>query len=97
MPKLALIATFDVTAGRRDQLLAALKAHGARCMNDEPGTLQFQVLLPREDDAKLFVYEVYRDDDAFEVHRNAASIAQFRKEAAGVYGTIHVTRCTPID
>lgn len=97
MPKLALIARIEVAAGRRDQLLPLLRAHGARSLKDEPGTLQFEVLVPREDDTSLFVYEVYRDDDAFEAHRNAASIARFREEAAGMFGTIHVTECTPVD
>ena len=97
MPKLALIATIEVAAGRRDQLLPLLRAHGARSLKDEPGTLQFDVLVPRDDETKLFLYEVYRDDAAFEAHRNAASIARFREEAAGMFGSIHATRCTPAD
>jgi len=32
----------------------------------------------------LFVYKAYRDDAAFEAHRNATSIAKFRGEAAGM-------------
>jgi (4S)-4-hydroxy-5-phosphonooxypentane-2,3-dione isomerase len=97
MPKLALIATIDVVEGQRDRLLSLLMAHKARSLKDEPGTLQFEVLVPREDDAKLFVYEVYRDDAAFEEHRNAASIAQFRKEADGMFEKIHGTRYTPVE
>jgi (4S)-4-hydroxy-5-phosphonooxypentane-2,3-dione isomerase len=97
MPKLAVIATIEAAAGHRDQLLALLRAHGARSLKDESGTLRFDVLVPREDDAKLFVYEVYRDDAAFEAHRNAASIALFREEAAGMFNKIHGTKCTPAD
>jgi quinol monooxygenase YgiN len=54
--------------GRRDKLIPLLKAHGARCLKDEPGTLAFKVLVPRDDDAKVYLYEVYRDEAAFEVH-----------------------------
>ena len=97
MSKLAVIGTVEVTAGRREELLPLLKAHGDRCLRDEPGTLQFQVLVPREDNARLLVFEVYRDDDAFEAHRNAASIARFREESSGMFSTIRVTRCTPVD
>jgi len=97
MSKLAIIGTIEVMAGRRDELLPLLQAHGARCTRDEPGTLQSQVLAPREDDTKLVAIEIYRDDDAFEAHRNSASIARFRQEAAGMYGTIVVTKCTPAD
>ena len=97
MPKLAIIATIDVQAGRKDQLLPLLKAHGARALKDEPGTLHFEVLIPRENDTKLIVYEVYQDDAAFEAHRNAPSIALFRQEAAGLIEKLDVTRCTPVE
>jgi len=97
MPKLALIATIDVVEGQRDRLLPLLRAHGARSLKDEPGTLQFEVLVPREDDTKLFVYEVYRDDGAFEDHLNAVSIARFRKETDGMFEKIYATRCTPAE
>lgn len=86
-----------VAAGRRDEVLPLLRAHGDGCVRNEPGTLQFQVLVPREDRTKLFAIEVYRDDDAFEAHRNAASIARFREEAAGMFGTIQAMRCTVAD
>ena len=56
MPKLAIVATIEVAPGRRDQLLPLLMAHRARCLKDEPGTLQFEVLAPREDDTKVLLY-----------------------------------------
>ena len=94
MPKLAIIVTIEVAPARRDQLLPLLMAHRARCLKDEPGiTLQFEVLAPYDDDAKVFSYEVYRDDAAFEVHRNGRSIAQFREDTAGMIVKMHVTKC----
>ena len=97
MPKLAIMATLEVAPGKKDQLASLLMAHRARCLKDEPGTLQFDVLLPREDDARILVYEVYQDDAAFEVHRNAPSIAQWRQEAAGMVVKLIATRCTPVE
>ncbi|MCC8964730.1 MULTISPECIES: putative quinol monooxygenase [Bradyrhizobium] len=95
MPKLALIATVEVAPEKRDQVQSLLSAHGARSLRDEPGTLHFEILVPREDAAKLLIYEVYQDDAAFEAHRNARSIAQFREESAGLGVKISATRCTP--
>ncbi|MGX1346737.1 quinol monooxygenase YgiN [Bradyrhizobium elkanii] len=95
MPKLALIATVEVAPEKRDQALSLLSAHGARSLRDEPGTLNFEILVPREDAAKLLIYEVYQDDAAFEAHRNARSIAQFREESAGLGIKISAARCTP--
>jgi (4S)-4-hydroxy-5-phosphonooxypentane-2,3-dione isomerase len=97
MPKFANVVTIEVAAGRRDQVLSLLAAHKARCLKNEPGTLQFEILLPKDDHAKVLSYEVYRDDAAFEVHRNAPSLAQWREETAGMVVKLHGTRCVVVD
>jgi len=97
MPKFANVVTIEVAPGRRDQILPFLAAHKTRCLNDEPGTLQFEILLPKEDDTKVLSYEVYRDDAAFEVHRNGPSLAQWREETVGMVMKLHGTRCTVVD
>ena len=84
MPKLAIIATIEAAAGRMDELLPHLMAHRARCLKDEPGTLQFEFLLPRDDKTKVMLFEVYADRPAFEAHWNGASMAQFRKDSEGM-------------
>jgi quinol monooxygenase YgiN len=72
--------------------LPLLMAHRAHCLSDEPGTLQFEVLVPRDDKGKVLLYEVYQDDAAFEAHWNGASMTRIRQESAGMtvkpgYGT----------
>lgn len=66
--------------GRREEVLPLLMAHKARCLKDEPGTLQFEVLVPNDDTTKILLYELYRDAAAFDAHWN------------GVV-KIHGTRC----
>jgi (4S)-4-hydroxy-5-phosphonooxypentane-2,3-dione isomerase len=97
MPKFANVVTIEVAQGRRDQLLPLLAAHKARSLKDEPGTLQFEILLPKDDDTKVVSYEVYRDDTAFERHRNGASLARLREEIAGMVVKLHGTRCAVVD
>ena len=46
MPKFATVGTIEIASGRRDQLLPLLVAHKARCLKEEPGTLQFEILVP---------------------------------------------------
>jgi autoinducer 2-degrading protein len=93
MSKLAIVATIDVTRGRREEFLPLLMAHRARCLKDEPGTVQFEVLVPREDSSKLLLYEVYQDDAAFEKHFNGPSITRLRQESAGMVVNLQGTRC----
>ena len=82
---------------RRDQLLPLLMAHRTRCLKDEPGTLQFEVLVSREDDTKVLLYEVYRDDAAFDVHLNGPHIERVREEAAGMILKLYGTRCSLVE
>src|SRR5262245_21057068 len=97
MPKFANIVTIEVAPGRRDQVATLLAAHKARCLNDEPGTLQFEVLLPKDEDTKVLSYEMYRDAAAFEVHVNAPSLARLREELAGMVLELRGVRCAVMD
>jgi quinol monooxygenase YgiN len=41
-------------------------------LKDEPGTLQFEVPEPQESDARVLMYEVYRDAARLDAHRSGA-------------------------
>ena len=93
MPKLAIIATIEIAPGRMDEYLPIAMAHRARCLKDEPGTLQLEILRPLDDSSKIMVYEVYEDETAFDAHWNGASIKRAREEAAGMVVKLVGTRC----
>jgi (4S)-4-hydroxy-5-phosphonooxypentane-2,3-dione isomerase len=96
MPKFANVVTIEVAPGRRDQVVTKLAAHKAR-VKDEPGTLQFEVLIPQDDETKIFAFEMYRDAAAFEVHLKGPSLAQLRDEIAGMVMKLHGMRCAVLD
>jgi quinol monooxygenase YgiN len=95
MSNFANVVTIEIAPGRRDQVVSSLLAHKAR-LREEPGTLQFEVLLPKDDDTKILTYELYRDAAAFEVHVNGRSLAQLREEIAGMV-KFHGVRCAVVD
>jgi len=97
MSKFVNVVTIDVALGQRDQVVALLVAHKARCLKDEPGTQQFEVLLAKDDDTKVLSYEMYRDAAAFEMHLNGRSLAQLREEIAGMVVKLHGVRCAVVD
>ena len=97
MPKFVNVVSIEPAPGRRDQLVSLLAAHKARSLKDEPGTLQFEILLPKDSDTEVLSYEVYRDDAAFEMHRSGPSLAQWRKETAGMVVKLRGTRCALLD
>ena len=92
--KLAIVGTIEVAPGSREQVLSLLMAHRARCLKDEPGTLQFEVLVPNDDATKILLYELYQDAAAFETHWNGPSTVRVREEAGTMIVKIYGTRCT---
>jgi quinol monooxygenase YgiN len=45
----------------------------------------------------VHLHEVYRDDAAFEAHSKGTSIAQWRKETAGMVAKVEIARGTPAE
>jgi len=54
-----------------EELLAAA-IENATASNQEPGCLRFDVIRDRDDAARFYFYEVYRDDEALAAHRQTA-------------------------
>ena len=93
MHKLAIIGNLEIAPGCVDRVLPLLMAHRARCLADEPGTLQSNCCCR----AKVLLYEVYTDDDAFQSHWNRPSTARLREEAAGMIVGVTGTRCALVE
>lgn len=94
MAKFAIVATFDVAEGRMEEFLPLLLAHRDRYLQDEPGTLRFDVLRPRSEGNTVMLYEVYEDEAAFQVHWNGPSVARVRAETAGLVTKLTGIRCS---
>src|SRR4051812_5846697 len=75
-------------------LMPLLMAHRARCLKDQPGTLQFDFLEPRDDKIKVLLIEVYQDEAAFNAHWDGASMATFRTQSEGMVAKMTGTRGT---
>ena len=84
-------------AGHREKLIPLLKEHRTRCLRDESGTLGFEIMTANDDETKIYIYEVYRDAAAFELHLNSPSIKQWREEAAGMVAGVVVQKATPVE
>ena len=97
MSKLAMVATIKIAPGRRDEYLKPLKAHAKRCLANEPGTLQFEILVPHEEPDTLMLYEVYASSDAFQAHWNGESMKQVRRDTEGIQASLSGVRCDLVE
>ncbi len=91
MAKIALVVAFGAAEGRKDDLIAALKGHAQRTMDNEDGCIRFDVLIPRSGDADIMLYELYRDQAALDEHASSDRLAAFREETKDLVGTRHIT------
>ena len=97
MTKLAIVATIKTVPGKRDEYLKHLKAHGERCLASEPGTLKFEILVPKEEADTLMLYEVYASPEAFQAHWTGPSIQQARQDTTGLQISLSGVRCDLVE
>ncbi|MGW2518313.1 putative quinol monooxygenase [Streptomyces sp. NPDC001617] len=69
MPK-TLLAEFTAREGAEDEV-ARLILDYAKKVREEEGNLVFDVLTKEADPRAFWIYEVYRDEDAFQAHLKA--------------------------
>jgi quinol monooxygenase YgiN len=93
MSKLVIVATIKTVSGKRDEYLKHLKAHAQRCLTTEPGTLKFEILVPKEEADTLMLYEVYASPEAFQAHWTGPSLLQIKQDAAGLQVSLTGVRC----
>jgi quinol monooxygenase YgiN len=80
-----MLVRLTATEGMRPALLDALHRYSDG-LEEEPGTEMFVVHLDPDDANIVWLYEIFRDDDAQEEHRAADGFAQLMTELPDVLG-----------
>ena len=74
-----IIVKFDVHDDFRETLVRALIEDGEGSLRDEPKTSRFDILEDAANPNRLFLYEVYDDEAAFEAHTNGPHFKKVMK------------------
>ena len=92
MSKICLVVDFTVKPGTKAQFLDIIRGHASKTLDNEEGCLQFEVCDPVEGGNRVFLYEMYADDAAFEVHKASPTLARTRERYADIVESraIHV-------
>jgi quinol monooxygenase YgiN len=67
-----------VKPGCAEDFLTAIKVNAAASVATEPGCLAFDVSQDRVDPELIYLYEIYRDDAAYEAHTQTAHFRDSR-------------------
>ena len=93
MGKIAISVEFDVKPERWDDFLAIMRAHAAKTKETEEGCERFDVMVPKNGDKRVLLFELYRDEAAFDVHRNAPRLAEVQASYKDMINGRKLTLC----
>jgi quinol monooxygenase YgiN len=82
MSNVTILVETETKPGKRQEVLALLKAHAERALANEPGCPQFDVVTPDDDPDRLYLIEVYKDHEAREAHLKHPRLAQIQAAQA---------------
>ena len=86
-----IIAPIQVQEGHKEAFLEAVVEDARSSVHHEPGCLRFDVIQDANDPNRIWLYEVYKDEAAFQAHLQAPHLIKFREttqawRAAGPQG-----------
>jgi quinol monooxygenase YgiN len=74
----AIVAYLTAKPGMEARFKEAMTAQARRCLDNEPGCLQFDVAQDPMKPARFVMLEVYRDDAAIKAHQDSLHFKDFR-------------------
>jgi autoinducer 2-degrading protein len=80
----------------RQRFLDAIEVDALGSERDEPGCLRFNVLQDANDENLYYFYEVYKDAEALQAHRQMPHYAVWSAAADTLDGPPEATRCQTV-
>jgi len=72
-----IIAPIQVKEGHQGAFLEAVVEDARSSVHNEPGCLRFDVIQDANDPNRIWLYEVYQDEAAFQAHLQAPHLIKF--------------------
>jgi autoinducer 2-degrading protein len=77
-PMRAIVAYLTTKPGKEAEFQEKMTAQAKRCLANEPGCLQFDVVQDPKSPTRFVMLEVYKDDAAIKAHQDSAHFKDFR-------------------
>ena len=77
-----IVAQVQIKEGFKERFITGITENASGAVKDEPGCLRFDVIQDANDNNKIWVYEVYKDEAAFQAHTQAPHYLKFREASA---------------
>jgi quinol monooxygenase YgiN len=77
MKRYVITVDFQLHPGRLQEFLPLMLDNAEKSRTLEPGCHRFDVLLPAGETDRVFLYEIYQDEAAFQAHLKTAHFIEF--------------------
>jgi (4S)-4-hydroxy-5-phosphonooxypentane-2,3-dione isomerase len=94
MDKFVLVVDFEVQPGKSDEVIKLVTENARSSVEREPGCYQFDVLQVPDDPNRMFLYEVYENEAAYQAHSKSEHIQAFLAKARPLFVKTTVTKLT---
>jgi (4S)-4-hydroxy-5-phosphonooxypentane-2,3-dione isomerase len=82
MGRFVVTVDFEVHAGKLGEFMPLMLDNAEKSRTLEAGCDRFDVLLPDDSGEHVFLYEIYRDEAAFDVHLETEHFLKFNERSA---------------
>jgi len=94
MSEYVISVDFEIKDGMLDQALPLVIQNATNSVKNEPGCLQFDVVQDNANPNHLMLFEVYKDEAAFQVHAKQPYVADFLAKARPMFVKTTMTKLT---
>lgn len=82
--------TFTLADGVEEKFLSLMQDKARKSLSFESGCLRLDVCIDAQNPKTVFLYEIYEDEAAFDVHKTQKHYAAFSKATHGMVEEKHV-------
>ena len=79
-----VIAPIEIKAGYKEQYVKELIDDARDSLKDEPGCLRFDIIQDAAEPNRIWLYEVFKDQAAFQAHTQTPQSMKFRDATKGL-------------
>ena len=94
MSEYIISVDFEIREGTIDQLLPLVSENARNSVENEPGCLQFDVVQDNANPNHLMLFEVYKDEAAFQAHGKMPHVQDFLAKARPMFVKTTMTKLT---
>jgi (4S)-4-hydroxy-5-phosphonooxypentane-2,3-dione isomerase len=84
---------FDIVPSQLGAFLPLMVANAEASLRDEPGCRRFDVCRPHDRENRVFLYEIYDDEAAFQAHLLTAHFKSFASATKDMIAARKIVAC----